>query len=477
MSDKDLQLFKKYITRDWDIQGFGATPLFLSIAAVSGMSMKKYLGFGYTHFLFNYQPGYGEMAYDPQDLKRIWRLVKNKIKLDSKYLLKTRALYYKNLQKHQKLFIKLKIDKLAHLTDTELLYFFRRLLSAQADVVGIAHVLEAISTEIEGEFKAQLRQELPAVGPAEFNRVFTNLITPSKISFVNQEERELLAIKGGIKNTKALHKHAEKYFWIENSYAGAKTLTAEDFRTKLINLKKGQKNKELRPILIKHRFSSQLRGMRNIIDFCAVWQDERKVLIFQNISLLDAVVMEIARRLKYSAEDLYYLSLSEASRLKIFSDFRSLLPELKVRKNGCLLLMREGKSDKVLSGFDYKRLMSGRISLLRRGLSVIQELHGTVANIGTAFGRVKIIKKVADMKNFQVGDILVASMTRPEFMPAIKKAAAMVTDEGGITCHAAIIAREMNIPTIIGTKIATQVLRDGLEVEVRANHGVVRILE
>ena len=67
-------------------------------------------------------------------------------------------------------------------------------------------------------------------------------------------------------------------------------------------------------------------------------------------------------------------------------------------------------------------------------------------------------------------------MTTPEFLSAMKKVAAFVTDEGGIACHAVIVAREIKKPCIIGTKIATQVLKDGDEVEVDAEQGVVRIL-
>ena len=68
-------------------------------------------------------------------------------------------------------------------------------------------------------------------------------------------------------------------------------------------------------------------------------------------------------------------------------------------------------------------------------------------------------------------------MTTPDYIPAMKKAAAFVTDEGGITCHAAIIAREMKKPCIVGTKIATQILHDGDLVEVDADKGVVRIIK
>jgi phosphoenolpyruvate synthase/pyruvate phosphate dikinase len=66
------------------------------------------------------------------------------------------------------------------------------------------------------------------------------------------------------------------------------------------------------------------------------------------------------------------------------------------------------------------------------------------------------------------GNILVCPMTLPDYVPAMKKARAIITNEGGITCHAAIISRELKIPCIVGTKIATQVLKDGDRVEVDA---------
>ncbi len=65
-------------------------------------------------------------------------------------------------------------------------------------------------------------------------------------------------------------------------------------------------------------------------------------------------------------------------------------------------------------------------------------------------------------------------MTTPDFLPAMERAAAFVTEEGGITCHAAIVAREMKKPCVIGTKIATKVFKDGDRVEVDATKGVVR---
>ena len=105
------------------------------------------------------------------------------------------------------------------------------------------------------------------------------------------------------------------------------------------------------------------------------------------------------------------------------------------------------------------------------------ELTGQVAYKGTYIGKVSMVLTKEDANNFKEGNVLVASQTTPDFIHAIKKAGAIVADEGGIISHASISAREFKIPCIIGTKIATQVLKDGDMVEVDADRGVVRILE
>ena len=92
---------------------------------------------------------------------------------------------------------------------------------------------------------------------------------------------------------------------------------------------------------------------------------------------------------------------------------------------------------------------------------------------GKAIGRAKIIFRTKSRVQIKPKEILIAKMTQPEHLAAMKKAAAIVTDEGGMLCHAAIVARELKIPCIIGTKIATQVFKDGDLVEVDANKGIV----
>ncbi len=105
---------------------------------------------------------------------------------------------------------------------------------------------------------------------------------------------------------------------------------------------------------------------------------------------------------------------------------------------------------------------------------------GLTANKGRYRGPAKIIRTVfsdniqKEISKVKKGDVLVANTTGPEIMTACMKAGAIVTDEGGLTSHAAIVSRELGIPCIVGTKIATKVLNDGEIVEVDANKGVVR---
>ena len=103
-------------------------------------------------------------------------------------------------------------------------------------------------------------------------------------------------------------------------------------------------------------------------------------------------------------------------------------------------------------------------------------IKGFSANKGRIEGVVRIILSAKDFHKINRGDILVTTMTSVDFVPIMEKVGAFVTNEGGITSHAAIVAREMNKPCIIGTQIATKVLKDGDRVEVDADKGTVKII-
>lgn len=107
----------------------------------------------------------------------------------------------------------------------------------------------------------------------------------------------------------------------------------------------------------------------------------------------------------------------------------------------------------------------------------VRQLTGYIASKGFVTGKVRLVFSSNEIGKVKNGDILVTSMTTPDFVPAMRIAGAIVTDEGGILSHAAIVSREFGVPCIIGTGNATTLLKDGDMVEVDANNGVVRIIE
>ncbi|KHL01388.1 phosphoenolpyruvate synthase [Sinomonas humi] len=117
------------------------------------------------------------------------------------------------------------------------------------------------------------------------------------------------------------------------------------------------------------------------------------------------------------------------------------------------------------------RRAAGTVSryTLNERSTVLAEGRAIGQRIGA--GQVRVLSSLGQMASFQAGDVLVASMTDPDWEPIMKKAAAIVTDRGGRTCHAAIIARELGIPAVVGTGNATKVLADGAPVTVSCAEG------
>lgn len=100
-------------------------------------------------------------------------------------------------------------------------------------------------------------------------------------------------------------------------------------------------------------------------------------------------------------------------------------------------------------------------------------VKGAPASIGVASGLVKIIHKPEEIDKVKAGEILVTEMTNPSFVPAMKKSAAIITDTGGVTSHAAIVSREMGIPCVVGTGTASHVLKTGQMVTVDGVQGII----
>jgi len=106
----------------------------------------------------------------------------------------------------------------------------------------------------------------------------------------------------------------------------------------------------------------------------------------------------------------------------------------------------------------------------------VYQFRGLGASPGKIIGKAKLVFELKDLERVERGDIIVAPMTNPDMTVALGKASAVITDAGGLSSHAAIIARELKIPAVVGTEIATKILQDGMIVEVDGIKGEVKIL-
>jgi phosphoenolpyruvate synthase/pyruvate phosphate dikinase len=138
--------------------------------------------------------------------------------------------------------------------------------------------------------------------------------------------------------------------------------------------------------------------------------------------------------------------------------------ELKKRKNGCHFHISKNKIQ-----FYYNKL-----DITKNTTKLPKKLSGNIAFQGKSKGEVSIVNNLSQLANFQKGNILISINTNPALISAISKASAIITDEGGFMCHAAIIARELKIPCIIGTKHATRIFKNGDMIEVNAIKGIVK---
>jgi len=193
-------------------------------------------------------------------------------------------------------------------------------------------------------------------------------------------------------------------------------------------------------------------------------KDTEKILYDAGEKLYDLIIKKYPEHKEY----VDYLTIEEILEDKLPTD-----SEIEERASGYIYF-----EDKVYSGLDMRELERQlEISIVQNTMDNTNEIVGSVAREGKVKGIARVMFTIRDISKIRKGDIIVTAMTTPDFLPAMKKASAFVTDEGGITCHAAIVAREMVKPCIIGTKIATQVLKDGDLVEVDANNGVVKVLK
>lgn len=376
--------------------------------------------------------------------------------------------------------------KLSDLSDTELVEVWKRYYTLFTKRFTSSSIIDHFALGTDELIGEMIRKELGGVEKeSQFTEIFSTATAPVRQSFINQAEIDLLKIETGTSNM-TLEQYQRKYFWTKNNYAISKILTVRDFKEDVKvwqasgkDLKQELSHLETTPtenkrkkavLLRKYSFSPLLKTLLKISEDFSWWQDERKKSTYLNIHIGFQMLGEIGRRIGYSVNELKYAVAPEIP--KIMAERTPTQGELGQRKAGSVFIVtRDGYH--VATGKEMEQVR--RIMFGSQKLDEIQDIRGLVASTGKVIGKAKILMSAQEVGKVVDGDILIAVMTRPDYVPAMKRAAAIVTDEGGITSHAAIVSRELGIPCIIGTKIATKIFHDGDTIEVNANHNWVRL--
>lgn len=319
------------------------------------------------------------------------------------------------------------------------------------------------------------------------HEIAEKLSAPTKLSFFQTEEFDFFKIKlinNKNKISKALQAHQRKYYWLKNNYGKTKVLDVKYFEDELKNLsvetaknKLGEiihhvKNtkKAKKEAIKQYTLSKEITKIADALAFSIWWQDMRKKYIWIANSVITEFLNRISKLKSIGMDDLHYYKIDELIALLetgIKTDIRDRKKGFTFyyHAKGNLTYLGSEESRKLMQQFEVKADLN------------VNKLIGTVVSLGkekkNITGKVKILSTPADIHKLNRGEILVAPMTSPDYIFAMRKAAAIITDEGGLTSHAAIVSRELGIPCIVGTGIATKVLKDNDKVLIDVKKGVI----
>ncbi len=360
---------------------------------------------------------------------------------------------------------------------------------------------------VDSAFSSYLLKHLKNQG-----EVFSTLTTPLEESFAQKEYLNYLKVLNEIKKNKKIYRtfkenearfifdklsvkfqklikqQVEKFGWLgygvegpgwkENYYVD---LLASLIRqranpvllAKKIKLEQEETSKKQKKLIKSLKIDLKHQKLFEVAKGFVFTKGYRKDAMFHGFWCLEFLHREFAKRTNLALKQVRYIYPWEYKKTMVQKEKWS--AELNKRWDHHLSYSEKGKH-KVLSGEKAKRFVNS-LNFEEKKVRKTRKLEGDCASPGKVRGVVVIINTPAENKKIEKADVLVSSMTNPELMPAIRKAKAIVTDIGGLTCHAAIVSREFGIPCIIGTKIASQVLKDGSIVEVDATHGVVNVIK
>ena len=303
------------------------------------------------------------------------------------------------------------------------------------------------------------------------------LSTPNERSFLTQEKVDFLRT---ILGEMSISEFQEKYFWFESNYKEAPPLTKQKIQQMISSTHKSitEIQQEIKEVERHEKFvreqKNKLRATlttddRILFDLIAYFAhvcDTRKEMMLRCTFVVYALAQEVARRRKIPLATVLLMELAEA--IELLEGKKLDLRHIKSRKKGVVFYWTPAGDNEFINQ-DAEHLYGAVMQKLLK-----EDFKGNVTfNPGTPLqGKVC---KVLDTKrdHFEPGSILVTTMTRPDFMHIMRQAKAVITDEGGITCHASIVSRELKIPCIIGTKVATKLLSTGDVIEMDFVNGTV----
>jgi phosphohistidine swiveling domain-containing protein len=341
---------------------------------------------------------------------------------------------------------------------------------------------------LQAKIKNELKQNRIKITEQEMLDLFRELSDPVYTTFIAKEEKMIAqaALKKQMVESSA-KKLEGKYWWIGIGWEGI-VVRGDAYYKKEIQKYSKKKNlssmikeiderpKEIKKkrdgILAKYKLSKGIGELLDVFDRFTYFHDLRKEMQMRTVYSFDLLLSEVVKRFKIRLSDKELYSRKEIKGILAGKKVDSI--DLNGRKKTILVLVTK-KGIKTLVGDEAIRF---RRKELDQDSEDVTELKGIGVTKGKIRARVKVCNGINDARDkMKKGDILVTGMTLPDYVPVMKIASAIITNEGGITCHAAIVSRELGIPCIVGTKIATQVLQDGDLVEVDADKGIVKIIE
>lgn len=346
-----------------------------------------------------------------------------------------------------------KIDEIniSGLTNEQLAELYTKLHHAFINYYGIGAIQEPLAMQAEVELK-----ETTNLSSEEIS----NLAVPNKLSYIQEADNYLL-------ETKDIDGFIKQYYWIDNNYSQTKVLSKEEVEKRIVNIKATREsgyNSE-NPDL-----SAAASRLVQLLKNFATYQDDRKKNILVYLHYLEVLLKEIGKRSNIPLSvmrDTFPYEIRDILDGEVTEEF------INKRREKCFVVWEEGKDKpSILIGDETKEWKE----ILTPKTNHTKIIKGNCASKGKVTGKVRILLNASENDKLEDGEVLVTYMTSPDFMSAVRRCAAIVTNLGGITSHAAIISRELRIPCVVGTKNATEVLKTGDIVEVDANIGVVKKL-